>query len=287
MKLTNKTKVIGVIIAAVLAVALMIASISRVSVSGGNVGVLFNLYGNEKGVAAEVLPPGRYWLGWNEELYIFPTYTQNVTWKAVEGANESVTFQDKEGTQINADVGLSYSIQADKAALVFQKYRKGVDEITDIYLRNMVRDAINSESAKLDVTEIYGSGKEKLMDDVTKRVRAQVASIGINVEKIYWAGAMRLPSNITAAINAKIEATQKAQQRENELQTATATAQIEREKARGEADAVLIAAEAKAKANNLLQASITPELIEYTKVQRWDGKLPSTTGGVVPFISVK
>ena len=71
------------------------------------------------------------------------------------------------------------------------------------------------------------------------------------------------------------------------MQTATATAQIEREKARGEADAVLIAAEAKAKANNLLQASITPELIEYTKVQRWDGVLPSTTGGVVPFISVK
>lgn len=285
--MTNKTKLISALVALLLFVAILIGSASRVSVSGGNVGVLFNLYGNDKGVAPEVLPPGRYWLGWNEELYIFPTYTQNVTWKLVEGANESVTFQDKEGTQINSDVGLSYNIQADKAGLVFQKYRKGVDEITDVYLRNMVRDAINSESAKLDVTEIYGSGKEKLMEDVTKRVRAQVTSIGINVEKIYWAGAMRLPSNITAAINSKIEATQKAQQRENELQTATATAQIEREKARGEADAVLIAAEAKAKANNLLQASITPELIEYTKAQRWNGALPQTTGGVIPMLNIK
>ena len=260
-------------------------------VPAGNVGVKFDLYGGDKGVTGEVVGPGKYWLGWNEEMYLFPTFAQNYVWTAgndpTSPADESISFQDREGTQINADIGITYAIRADKADTVFQKYRKGVDEITDVYLRNMVRDAINSETSKMDVSEIYGPGKEELMQRVTGRVKAQVAEIGIEVEKIYWIGAMRLPNTITQAINAKIEATQKAQQRENELQTAKAQAEIEREKARGEADAKLIAAEAEAKANKLVSQSVDANLVNYLQAQRWDGKLPQVTGGATPLIQLK
>lgn len=281
MKFTRRFKSI-----AVLATVLMLGACSRVSVPAGYVGVRFDLYGGDKGVTGQVVTPGKYWLSLNEELYQFPTFTQNATWVYQEGNNESITFQDKDGTQINADVGISYAVQQDKVTAVFQKYRKGIEEITDVYLRNMVRDALNSETSRLDVAEIYGVGKEELMAKVTKRVSEQVAPIGITVEKIYWIGAMRLPETITAAINNKIEATQKAQQRENELQTAKAQAEIAREEARGEADAAIISAKGRAESNRLLQASIDNNLIEYTKAQRWDGKLPTTTGGAVPFFNV-
>lgn len=90
---------------------------------------------------------------------------------------------------------------------------------------------------------------------------------------------MRLPDNIVRAINSKIEATQKAQQRENELQTAAAQAQIAREEARGVADAKVIAAEGEAEANRKVAKSLTPELIEYIMSQKWDGKTPVVTGG--------
>lgn len=271
---------------------LAIAVLSACSkVPAGNVGVKFDLYGGDKGVTGEVVGPGKYWLGWNEELYLFPTFTQNIEWTADSRpgseTNESLSFQDKEGTIINADVGISLAIRADKADSVFQKYRKGISEITDVYIRNMVRDAINTETSTLDVADVYGPGKEKLMAKVTERVRVQVKDIGIDIEKIYWMSAMRLPEAITKAINAKIEATQKAQQRENELQTATAQAQIEREKARGEADAKVIAAKGEAEANRLVQASLTTELVEYTKANKWNGILPTTTGGVIPMMNIK
>lgn len=272
----------------VVAAAVVLTACSKVP--AGNVGVKFDLYGGDKGVTSEVVGPGKYWLGWNEEMYLFPTFSQNYVWTqsndTTSPTDESITFQDREGTQINADIGITYAVAGDKADTVFQKYRKGVDEITDTYLRNMVRDALNSETSKLDVSEIYGPGKEELMERVTKRVRDQVEPIGLVVEKIYWIGAMRLPPAITAAINGKIEATQKAQQRENELQTAKAQAEIEREKARGEADALLIAAKAEADSNKLRQASLTRELIDYTYAQRWDGKLPYSTGGTVPLLKL-
>lgn len=269
--------------------ALFLAACTKVP--AGNVGVKFDLYGGDKGVTGEVVGPGKYWLGWNEEMYLFPTFTQNYVWTKDNDpgspTDESLTFQDKEGTQINADVGISYSILPDKADTIFQKYRKGVDEITDVYLRNMVRDALNSETARMDVAEIYGVGKEELMQRVTERVKNQVSDIGIDIEKIYWIGAMRLPPQITAAINAKIEATQKAQQRENELQTATAQAQIEREKARGEADAKIIAAKGEAEANRMIAESVTQKLVDYMNAQRWNGQLPQVQGNATPIIDMR
>ena len=252
-------------------------------VPAGNVGVKFDLYGGDKGVTGEVVGPGKYLLGWNEEIYLFPTFSQNDTWVKTDALDESISFQDKGGTQINADVGITYSVRADKADTVFQKYRKGIDEISDIYMRNMVRDAINSETSTMDVDDIYGSGKEELMTRVTSRVREQVEPIGIDVEKIYWVSALRLPANITKAINNKIEATQRAQQTQNEV-----------ERTKAEAEKRIIEAESQAKANRALQASVTPELIRLRELEvqqeainKWNGQLPTMTGSTVPFVQIK
>lgn len=275
--------------AAVIGLISLLAACTKVP--AGNVGVKFDLYGGDKGVTGEVVGPGKYWLGWNEEMYLFPTFAQNYVWTAGNDlgspGDESIGFQDREGTQINADIGVTYAIDGAKADTVFQKYRKGVDEITDVYLRNMVRDALNSETSKMDVADIYGPGKEELMQRVTNRVRAQVQDIGIVVEKIYWIGAMRLPETITAAIDRKIAATQQAQQRENELQTATAQAQIEREKARGEADARVIAAEGEAKANRLVADSISQGLVAYIEAQRWNGSRATVIGAGAPIVDTR
>lgn len=113
----------------VLAIALLLAACSKVP--AGNVGIKAYLLGSSKGVDVEQLGPGRYWIGWNEELYLFPTFTQNYTWTkaCAEGdcTNEELGFQTIEGLAVTADVGISYRVDPSKAALVFQKYRKGVD----------------------------------------------------------------------------------------------------------------------------------------------------------------
>lgn len=38
-------------------------------------------------------------------------------------------------------------------------------------------------------------------------------------------------------------------------------------------------AEAEARANELLQQSITPAILEYFKIEKWNGKLPTTSVG--------
>lgn len=257
-------------------------------VPAGNVGVKVYLLGGDKGVDSEELTPGRYWIGVNEELFLFPTFSQNYVWEKQEGADESLTFGTSEGLSVNADIGITYSIDPAKVNTVFQKYRRGVDEITDIYLRNMVRDALVKSSSTRRIEDVYGVGKADLIAEVESNVRNEVEPVGIKVEKVYWIGDLRLPQQVVASINAKITATQQAQQRENEVATARAQADIDVTKAEGEARAKLALAKAEAEAINLRGAALrdNPALVDLTIAEKWDGKLPTTNGGAIPLLNI-
>lgn len=256
----------------------------------GYVGIKVHQLGGSKGVDQEVITPGRVWVGWNESLFIFPTFTQNYMWDKAQTkespGDESITFQTREGLNVNSDIGIQYTLKPDKIPYIFQKYRRGINEITNVFLRNEVRDALVNEASKMDVESIYGVGKGAFVDAVEKQVREKVESQGIIVEKIYIIGEFRLPPNVVQSINAKIAATQMAQQRENEVRQAKAEADKSIEAARGRAESVRIEAEAQAKANRLLAESVSDSLIQFQAVQKWDGNLPQVVGGAVPMISV-
>jgi regulator of protease activity HflC (stomatin/prohibitin superfamily) len=262
-------------------------------VPAGNVGIKFYLIGSDKGVEYDVLTPGRYAaLNWNRKFYNFPTFTQNVVWTMdkLEGspADEHIVFQSKQGLPCWANIGMTYHVDPSKVPLLFQTYKQGINEITNIFLRNMVRDAIVAESSQRTVEEIYGPGKMELIEGALNRVQQQVLPLGIIVEKIYWIGNVGLPEEVEKAISAKAEAMEKAEVRQNEIAEEIAKAQKKVEEARGTAESILINAKAQAESNIIIARSITPTLIDYMKMQRWDGVLPQVSGtGSIPVINLK
>lgn len=259
-------------------------------VPAGHVGVKVYLLGSNKGVDHEVLGIGRYYIGMNEQLFLFPVFQQNYTWTHSEHegkpVDESMNVQTKENMNVNMDVGISYHLQQDKVPEIFQKYRKPIEEIQEVQLRNSVRNALTASAAHMSVDQILGADKEQLLTEATKTVQAEFNPEGIMVDKLYLVSSPRPPQNIIDAINSKLEAVQKAQQRENEVAEATAQAQKEVAKAKGDADAALMRARAEAEANQLKLKTLTKELIQYEAIQRWNGQLPHITGGAVPFINV-
>lgn len=273
-------------IAIVGAVAGLAVACSRVE--SGHVGVKVHKLGGAKGVDMEVVGPGRYWIGWNEELHLFPTYKVTDTWARTDRSDQSITFQSVEGLSANADVGVTFLFKQDKIARIFQEYRRGVNEISDLFLRNLVRDAFVTAASTRPIEAVYGAGKAELIAEVEKMVRAQVEPLGIVVENIYVVGDFRLPQTVIAAINAKIQATQFAQQRQNEVAAAKAEADKVIEAARGLAESVRIQAEAQAEANRKLAASITDNLVRYEAIKKWDGVQPRVaSGSVIPMVDLK
>lgn len=291
------------LLAAAVVAALAMSSLTGCDkVPAGNVGVKVYLLGSSKGVDVEELSPGRYWIGINEELYLFPTFQQNYTWtyqwvddngdgkvQQDETTDESIPFQTKEGLGVSADIGITYTVDPTKVSVLFQKYRKGIDEITDGYLRNMVRDTLVNVAGSRSIEDVYGAGKEALLKEVEERVRKEVAPYGIVVEKLYWAGSPRLPRTVIDSINAKIKATQMAQQRENEVAQAKAEADKAVEEARGQAESRLINARAEADAIRIKGEALAenPKLVELSAIEKWNGVLPTITGsGAIPFVNV-
>ena len=285
--------IVGILVAGVL----LFGMTSCDKVPAGHVGVLVHLLGSEKGVDAEEVPVGRKWVGVTAQLYLFPTFTQNDTWNK----ELSITFQTKEGLNVNTDLGISYHVDPKKVTLVFQKYRKGIEEISHIYLRNMVQDALVRAASVKDVESIYGQGKTELLSEVENVVRSEVGDIGIVVEHLYWVGTLRLPDNVVAAINAKIGATQMAAQRENEIQQTRAEAQKAIEAARGEAESKLAVARAEAESVRVRgeaeadaigaksrALSSNPNLVQYEIANKWNGELPTSTmgSGSIPLLNL-
>ena len=262
----------------VLTIAL-VASCSQVP--AGYVGIKVYKFGGEKGVDQEVLGTGRYWIGMNENLYLFPLFKQTYpfTKSATEGSreDESFTFQTAEGLSVNCDIGVTVHVEKDKAASIFQSYRKGIDEIIHEFLRNEIRSAFNEVGSTYKVESVYGKEKAILLQAIEKKVKDKMAPQGIIVESLYLLGEFRLPKEVIDSLNAKIQSIQNAEKSEYELRQAEAEAKKNIAEAKGQAES-----------NRVKQASITPALIQWEAVKKWDGKLSYVSGaGAVPFINIK
>jgi len=274
------------------ALILLISSCNRVP--AGYRGVVVNLYGSDKGVSEESVGVGRYYLWWNKELYLFPVFLQNYSWTK----EQSISMQTSEGLSISTSAGITYKIAPENVVKVFQKYRLGIEEITNTFLHNQVRDAMNEVASTMTVEQIYGAKKEMFIAKVNNIVKKEASLNGIEVEKIYLVGSFQLPETVVMSINSKIQATQNAMKVENEVATSRAQAQkkiveakadAEREIIRAEANArqITLNAESQAKANKILAESLTPEFVAYQAIIKWDGRLPTTNAsGSMPFLDI-
>ncbi|MRG92040.1 prohibitin family protein [Polyangium spumosum] len=284
-------------LAGVVLVFLAIALSSCVTrVDAGHVGIKVKLAGDERGV--DKSPTVQGWVFFNpltEQIILFPTSVQNIVWTKDphEGnaRDSSITFSSQEGVNINADVGLSFHIEPSLAPKLYGRFRKSdLMDLANGYVRNAMRESFNMQASQMPVQEIYGAGKGKLVENVSKRMLEQLGPDGFVIDQLTINGALRLPENVANAINRAMEATQQAIQAENRVRQVKAEAEqaitqaegaakAARARAEGEADAKLITAKAEARANLILKYSMTPTVLQYRALERWNGRLPVMNGG--------
>jgi regulator of protease activity HflC (stomatin/prohibitin superfamily) len=274
-------------------------------ISPGHVGVKVNLFGSNRGVQGTTIVTGRVWYNpYTTSIYTFPTSMQYKVWTAnkEEGSanDESITFVTKDRIRCNVDVSTAYMFDADKVPALFVRFRQTPDVLADTYIRSRVRDAFVREGSQLNAMEILGAGISDLDSKVKDTVDTEMSAIGIHFDYVSVIGKPRIPDQIETQIEAAIASTQQAVQAQNQVAVVTAQANQAvakatglansvKAKADGDAYAALAVAQAQAKANQLLANSITPELVEYIRVQQWKGEVPSymTAGAPIPFVNVK
>jgi regulator of protease activity HflC (stomatin/prohibitin superfamily) len=87
------------------------------------------------------------------------------------------------------------------------------------------------------------------------------------------------PAEISESIVAKTRAIQEVQVAENRRQVAVAEAERKIAEARGDSAQAVIQAAGRAEAIRREQLSLTSLYIEYIKIQKWSGQVPTTVAG--------
>jgi regulator of protease activity HflC (stomatin/prohibitin superfamily) len=278
----------------VLLIVLGLTTTSCKRIDAGHVGLIVKLYGSEKGVQDVTEVTGMVWYNpFTTEVYQFPTFVQNVvfTKDATEGspANEEFRVTTKDGLVVTFDVSMNYRVDPNKVAAIFKKYRKPLRDLDHSIMRNYMRDAYNRVSSLYSAEELY-SNKSKFQTQAEDFIKKHLGAEGFIVEQVVFLNELRLPPTVVENINAKINASQIAAKKEQEIFQERAEAQKAVEKARGDsasrvleaeskARAILAEAKAQAEANQLLTKSLSPALIEYEKVRKWNGQNPQVVSG--------
>lgn len=279
------------LLALTLALFVSVSAAACTRVGPGYVGIKVSMAGDNKGVDSAPTTTG--WTFYNPFLtsvFEYPTFNQSVVWagNVNEGhpVNEEITFTNRDQMLVAVDVNLSYTLNPTKVPAFYVKFRSDdLDQFTHGYLRNAARDAFNTHAGHFSIEQIMGDNAE-FIAEVRKSLDAEVAPLGVIIGQFGIIGAPRPPQAVIDAINAKVHAVQLAQQKQNELTQVQADMAKEVAKTETYAKNTIIAAEADAEANRKIASSITPQLLEKMRLEKWDGVLPQVNGSSNPFISL-
>lgn len=198
---------------------------------------------------------------------------------------------------ITTIVAVNYRISKDMS---YSIYKEVGNNFEDVLITPAVNEVLKAVTAQYTASELVSSRSEVsvMLNDL---LREKLEARGIYIEDlniINW----EFSEEYIAAIEAKQVAEQNLirtqTEQEERIVIAEAAAQMQIIEANAAAEAAiiaanaaaeveLIAANAQAEANEIVAASLTPEVLDYLALQIWNGQLPQVTGGATPFVSIE
>ena len=258
----------------------LLLAASCTHVDAGHVGVEVNSCSGG-GVEDAPVGVGYHATGPCTTIVEFPVYQQTMllTQSPHEGAatDDSINVTSSEGLPISVDVSLSFTVEESKAPAIYKKYRKELEQIESMYLRQSVREALQETFAKYTAQQLYSDKKEGARSEVQGLLTKKLSPDGFKVTQ-FTINETRVPKEVLAAITAKVAMTQQAQQAEQTVRRAEAEGAQKVATARAEATATQLRADAEAYANNKITSSLSPTLVQYRLAGKWDGHLPQVQG---------
>jgi regulator of protease activity HflC (stomatin/prohibitin superfamily) len=128
--------------------------------------------------------------------------------------------------------------------------------------------------------------REEIRKRAMTKLGDNLARYHIIVDDIYFASIQFSPG-YEGAIEAKQVAQQQVETQKQVLAQREIEAQQKVATAKGEAESILVVATGQAKANEAISRSITPILVQYKSIEKWNGILPQVSGGAVPFVDLR
>lgn len=259
------------LIAALLVLALVSLFFSSTTVQAGHVGVLLTFGRVEPGV----LQPGFH--------LVVPVAQRivQVETRVLPHEFKEIDAASREYQSVRLTGTMNYHLEANRANELFQTV--GLDfanRVIDPALSDFIKEVV----PQYPVIDILAK-RDEVRSRAKEMLNKSLNRYGLVVDDIYISN-IAFSKEYQDAIERKQTAQQNVEAERQILAQKEIQAQQNIVEAKGRADARVATAEGDAKANTSLTASITPQLIDYLRWTKWDGRLPLFMGEGQPLINI-
>ena len=247
-------KIISVVIPVFLLI--VIASNCFTIIDAGHTGVIVTL-GKVKNITLQ------------EGIHVKAPFVQKVVKidnRIVKLEVETEAFS-KDLQTVNTTLAINYRVDTNKSYSIYKNI--GADYET-VLVVPAVNEVLKATTARYTAEESV-TNRALISDGLVVGLNEKLNETGLYVTDVNIINFDFSEAFITA-IEEKQVAQQKLLKAETEKQTAIKNAEAQ-------AETIRIKAQAEADANNKLNSSLTDKVIEYNKVEKWNGELPQVTGG--------
>jgi regulator of protease activity HflC (stomatin/prohibitin superfamily) len=211
----------------------------------------------------------------SQGIMAYNPFTSRVIRVPTRTINRELTMNlpSKEGLTIASDVSILYRIEPGKVTDMLREIGLAYDQIVTSVFRSAAADICSQFFAK----DMHSGERRKIESDIKDLMNERLGMKGFNIEAVLLKS-ITLPKGLTASIEQKLEAEQDAmrmqfileqQRREAERQIIAAEAKKQTAviDAEARAEVIRIEADAQNKANELLTASLTPNVLKLKQIE--------------------
>ncbi len=252
-------------------IAIILANSCTV-VDSGEIGIKFHKWSSNEQDYGGVEGTCKGWVFYNpitSSVFTYPTYIQRKNY-------EPFNVNAKDASVFKMDPTIAYRINPEKACDIFTKYRKGIEDLENGYIRTCIYEAYRTCANRYSSDSLM-SNRANFENDVRVRLESSLMAEGFIVEE--FTSQITPPESLAQMINEKNAAVQSALKAENKVKEAEAEAKIKIAEAKGAAEAMQIKADAEAYYNRTISASLSPLIIQEDWIEKWNGTVPTVVGG--------
>ena len=200
--------------------------------------------------------------------------------------DSAVVITTKDNLQVPVDVTLLYKLKDECAPHIRKEFGRDItwDNKTIVPVaRSVIRDVISKDADIYSLNQNRESYSAQIATEFEQKVNATIRKQCVTVEMVAIRD-IHLPKQLTDSIMIK-----------NQMEEQSRTAELAVKKAKAEAEIEVAKAQGTAQAQLALAKSLTPEMLEWKRLEnnrfaleKWNGVLPTTNaGGAVPFLNIK
>lgn len=243
-------------------------------VPANSVGIVYSPFGGTK---EETLAEGFHGKNIFDKVYKISTEVQTMT-------VSNLTTQTMDAQYLTSILDIKYRVNTGNAFLVFKQFRT-LDKLSENLIVPTTQRVLEHVTTRYNVIDILGDKRNAIYSELETALSEEFAKYGVEFYSISITdmdAGEALENAITAEAVAK-KAVETAEQNllkaETEAKQKSVQAQAEQDAAKIQAETKLIQAEADTKVNEMLNESLSEEVLRKLWIEKWDGKMPTYYAG--------